>query len=86
MKMEDIMQEVGRILSGLSKYAGLVMVPKFATTVFRQIEFVRLSHGRLLVIYVSETGLVQNKVISADADIDQRQLEQISNYLNRKLG
>lgn len=85
MKMEDIMQEVGRILSGLSKYAGLVMVPKFASTVFRQIEFVRLSYGRLLVIYVSETGLVQNKVIKADPGLDQRQLEQISNYLNREL-
>ncbi len=85
MKMEDIMQEVGRILSGLSKYAGLVMVPKFASTVFRQIEFVRLSHGRLLVIYVSETGLVQNKVIKADSNLDQRQLEKISNYLNREL-
>lgn len=85
MNMEDIMREVGRILSGLSKYAGLVMVPKFATTVFRQIEFVRLSHGRLLVIYVSETGLVQNKVISANADMDQLELEKISNYLNREL-
>ncbi|MFO7576841.1 MAG: heat-inducible transcriptional repressor HrcA [Pelovirga sp.] len=85
MRMEDIMQEVGRILSGLSKYAGLVMAPKFSSTVFRQIEFVRLSAGRLLVIYVSETGLVQNKVIKADPNLDQRQLEQISNYLNREL-
>ena len=85
MKMEDIMQEVGRVMSGLSNYTGLVMAPKFASTVFRQIEFVRLSHGRLLVIYVSETGLVQNKVIEVDADLDARELEQISNYLNHEL-
>ena len=85
MKMEDIMQEVGRVMSGLSNYTGLVMAPKFASTIFRQIEFVRLSHGRLLVIYVSETGLVQNKVIEAEADLGQRDLEQISNYLNREL-
>jgi heat-inducible transcriptional repressor len=85
MKMEDIMQEVGRVLSGLSKYTGLVMAPKFSSTVFRQIEFVRLSQGRLLVIYVSETGLVQNKVIKADPSLTAQQLEQISNYLNREL-
>ena len=83
--MEDIMQEVGRVMSGLSNYTGLVMAPKFASTVFRQIEFVRLSHGRLLVIYVSETGLVQNKVIEGDADLGPRELEQISNYLNHEL-
>ena len=85
MKMEDIMQEVGRVMSSLSNYTGLVMAPKFASTVFRQIEFVRLTHGRLLVIYVSETGLVQNKVIEADPDLNQRDLEQISNYLNHEL-
>lgn len=85
MKMEDIMQEVGRVMSGLSNYTGLVMAPKFASTVFRQIEFIRLSHGRLLVVYVSETGLVQNKVIEADPNLGPRDLEQISNYLNHEL-
>lgn len=85
MRMEEIMQEVGRVMSGLSKYTGLVMAPKFASTVFRQIEFVRLSHGRLLVIYVSEAGLVQNKVIEADPALSDRELEKIGNYLNREL-
>ncbi|SHJ19346.1 heat-inducible transcription repressor HrcA [Malonomonas rubra DSM 5091] len=85
MKMEDVMQEVGRVMSGLSNYTGLVMAPKFASTVFRQIEFIRLSHGRLLVIYVSETGLVQNKVIECPDDLSQRELEQINNYLNHEL-
>ncbi|SEA78111.1 heat-inducible transcription repressor HrcA [Desulfuromusa kysingii] len=85
MRMEDIMQEVGRVLSGLSQYTGLVMAPKFISTVFRQIEFIRLSQGRLLAIYVSETGLVQNKVIEADPTLTVQDLEQISNYLNAEL-
>jgi len=85
MRMEDIMQEVGRVLSGLSQYTGLVMAPKFISTVFRQIEFIRLSHGRVLMIYVSETGLVQNKVIEADPSLTVRDLEQIGSYLNAEL-
>ncbi len=85
MKMEEIMPEVGRVLSGLSKYAGLVMAPKFTSTVFRQMEFLRLSRGQLLVIYVSESGLVQNKVIEVSEDLSQQQLEQISNFLNQEL-
>ncbi|MFK5927040.1 MAG: heat-inducible transcriptional repressor HrcA [Desulfuromusa sp.] len=85
MRMEDIMQEVGRVLSGLSQYTGLVMAPKFISTVFRQIEFIRLSKGRLLTIYVSETGLVQNKVIEADPSLTTQDLEHISNYLNSEL-
>lgn len=85
MQMEDVMQEVGRVLSGISSYTGLVMAPKFSSTVFRQIEFIKLSHGRLLVIFVSETGLVQNKVIVSEVDWSQQELERITNYLNHTL-
>ena len=83
--MEDVMQEVGNLLSGISRYTGLVMAPRFNSTVFRQIEFVRLSKGRLLVIFVSESGLVQNKVIEPGIDFSVRDLELISNYLNHRL-
>ncbi len=83
--MEDIMQEVGNLLSGISSYTGLVMAPRFNSTIFRQIEFVRLSQGRLLVIFVSESGLVQNKVIEPGIDFSQRELESITNYLNHRL-
>ncbi len=85
MKIEDVMKEVGRVLSGLSKYTGLVMAPKFSTTVFKQIEFIRMSSERLLVIYVAESGLVQNKIVEADPCLTNQQLEQISNYLNQEL-
>jgi len=85
MRLEDALQEVGRVLSGISSYTGLVMAPRFSSTVFRQIEFLRLSHKRLLVIFVSKTGLVQNKVIESDVDWTPHQLENITNYLNQTL-
>jgi heat-inducible transcriptional repressor len=83
--MEAIMQEAGNMLSSISKYTGLVMAPRFQSTVFRQIEFVRLSHARILVIFVSEAGLVQNKVIEPGVDFSQRDLESITRYLNQRL-
>lgn len=83
--MEGVMQEVGDLLSGISSYTGLVMAPRFNSTTFRHIEFVRLSKGRLLVIFVSESGLVQNKVIEPGIDFSHRDLESITNYLNRRL-
>ena len=43
----------------------------------------RLSHGRLLVIFVSDSGLVQNKIIETGEDLSQAELEQMANYLNR---
>lgn len=83
--VENLLQETGKALSSLSNYAGIVMVPRFTTTVFRHIEFVRLSAGKLLVVFVSQAGLVQNKLIEITEDISQRELEKITNYLNQTL-
>jgi heat-inducible transcriptional repressor len=58
-----------------------VMAPRRAS-VFRQIEFLRLSDRRLLVIIVSPDGDVQNRVIFPEVDYSQSQLVEASNYIN----
>ena len=85
LTVESLLQETGRALSSLSNYAGIVMVPKFTSTVFKHIDFVRLSGNRLLVVFVSQTGLVQNKLIEIEEDLSQGELEKITNYLNQTL-
>jgi heat-inducible transcriptional repressor len=84
-RIEEVLQESGKVLSSISHYTGLVLAPRFTSTVFRHIEFVRLSEGRILVIFVAESGLVQNKVIQTDERLAQSELEQMTNYLNLTL-
>jgi heat-inducible transcriptional repressor len=57
------------------------MAPKRAS-VFRHIEFLRLSEKRVLLIIVSPEGDVQNRVIFTESDYSQSQLIEASNYLN----
>ena len=57
------------------------MAPR-RTSVFRHIEFLRLSEKRLLVIIVSPDGDVQNRVIFTQADYTPSQLTEAANYLN----
>ncbi|WP_305044983.1 heat-inducible transcriptional repressor HrcA [Geoalkalibacter sp.] len=83
LRADELLREAGRVLSTLSHYTGIVMAPQFTTSVFRHIEFVRLSQGRILVIFVAENGLVQNKIIESGEDLAQHDLEQMHNYLNR---
>jgi len=85
LRVEERLREAGKVLSAISSYAGVVMIPRFTSTVFRHIEFLKLSQGKLLVIFVSRSGLVQNKVIETDMPLSQHELEQISNYLNQTL-
>ncbi|MCB2031862.1 MAG: heat-inducible transcriptional repressor HrcA, partial [Ottowia sp.] len=51
-------------------------------SVFKHIEFVRLSDKRLLLIIVTPEGDVQNRVLFTDTDYSQSELVEATNYLN----
>ena len=78
---QKIISNAANLLSSLSHFVGVVMVPKRGM-VFRHIEFMRLSEKRLLVIIVSPDGDVQNRVILTESDYSAQQLIETSNYLN----
>ena len=78
----EIFKETSRMLSSLSHYMGIVVTPRFTTTIFRHIEFIKLGGRRLLAILVSKSGIVQNKIIEADEELGLEDLVRMSNYLN----
>ena len=78
---QKVIANAAHLLSSLSQFVGVVMVPK-RTSVFRQIEFVRLSEKRFLVIIVSPEGDVQNRVIFTEVDYSSSQLVEAANFLN----
>jgi heat-inducible transcriptional repressor len=83
--MAEVLKETSRLLSTTSSYMGVVMAPRFAANVFRQLEFVKLSSRRLLAILISQNGTVQNRLIEADQDFDPDDLVRMANYLNELL-
>jgi len=78
---QKVIANAAQMLSNLSQFVGVVMAPR-RTSVFRHIEFLRLSERRFLVIIVSPDGDVQNRVIFSETDFTQSQLIETANYLN----
>jgi len=83
--VDGAVKETSRILSFLSHHTGVVLAPRLMTTTFRHIDFVRLSNNRILVILVTRSGIVQNKIILDDVDFSQDQLQRMANYLDSLL-
>ena len=77
----QVLSQAAQMLSNLSQFVGVVMVPR-RPTVFRHIEFLSLSDRRVLVILVSPEGEVQNRVIHTQAELTQSQLQEAANFLN----
>ena len=79
---QKIISNAAQVLSSLSQFAGVVMTPRHES-VFQQIEFLRLSEKRILLVIVSPGGDVQNRLLLTDVDYTPSQLIQAANYLNQ---
>jgi heat-inducible transcriptional repressor len=78
---QKVLSNAAHMLSSLSHYVGVVMAPR-RSSVFKHIEFMRLSERRLLVIIVSPEGDVQNRVLFTETDYSSTQLIEAANFLN----
>jgi heat-inducible transcriptional repressor len=78
---QKVIAHAAQLLSNMSQFVGVVMAPR-RTSVFRHIEFLRLSERRFLVIIVSPDGDVQNRVVFTQHDYTQSQLVEAANFLN----
>ena len=81
---QAMLSDAGSALSGLSRYAGLVMAPKVEHP-FKQIEFLPLSPGRALVVVVADNGMLENRVIEVPVGVGASSLIEAGNYLTARL-
>jgi heat-inducible transcriptional repressor len=82
---QKIISNAAQVLSSLSEFAGVVMTPR-RESVFQQIEFLRLSEKRILLVIVGPGGDVQNRLLLTEADYTPSQLIQAANYINLHYG
>ena len=80
-----VLRETSLMLSSVSHYMGIVLAPRFSSTIFRHIEFVKLGGRRILAILVAQNGTIQNKLIESEEELVAADLVRMSNYLNELL-
>ena len=77
-----MLSSAASILSNLSHFAGVVLTPR-RSSLFKQVEFLRLSERRILLIIVTPEGDVQNRIMHTERDHKPSELVEAANYLNQ---
>ena len=75
---------VSNLLSGFTRLAGVVTVPRRTQLTLRMIEFLPLSERRVLAILVVNDREVQNKIFHVHRDFSQEELQRAGNYLTEQ--
>jgi len=82
--LESLMHDASRMLSGVSRGAGIVVTTK-SDPILKHVEFIRLEPTKALAVLVGEHNQVENRIIDLPAGVTSSQLTEAANFLNAHL-
>lgn len=81
----EILQETSRLLSGISRYTAIVSGPRLSQVVLERIDLIRMDRRRILVVLISHTGVLYNRVIDDQDGLTQGELNRVVHDLNAQV-
>lgn len=79
-----VLAKASRLLSDVTKMAGVVTLPRRESISLHHIEFLPMANNRVLVIFVTDGEEVHNKIIHTEKLFSPSELQQAANYLNAR--
>ncbi|HAY46675.1 MAG TPA: heat-inducible transcription repressor HrcA [Gammaproteobacteria bacterium] len=77
-----LLARASTMLSEMTQFAGVVMLPGQTVSRLKQVEFVSLNDKRVLAILVTADGRVQNRVLLTEREYTPSELIEAANYFN----
>jgi heat-inducible transcriptional repressor len=81
---DTMLGEASRMLSGMSRGAGLVLTAK-NDAILKHVEFIRLEPTKALAVLVGEHNQIENRIIDLPAGVTSSQLTEAANFMNAHL-
>lgn len=75
--LDDLLARTVRLLTQLTGQVALVQYPSFARAAVTHVQLVRLDARRVLVIMVTDTGRVSQRIVALEHDIDDAGVEHV---------
>lgn len=84
-EIEDLTKVATTTLSEITHYTTVAVGPKADKQIIEEIKFISLGQRMLMVVIVTDTGLVKETIIKFDEDITESQVDTLNNLFNTRL-
>ncbi|HKA15263.1 MAG TPA: heat-inducible transcriptional repressor HrcA [Myxococcota bacterium] len=81
---DEVVEVAAQMLSEQTRLLGFAVAPRLERVTLQHVSLVRLGASRVLAVLVSNTGTAYRRVISADVDLDQRELDRAASHLSER--
>lgn len=82
---KQFLQDASRIISSMTHCMAIITAPRLSSMPIQHISFMRMSERQILVVLVTQSGLVQNAVIDTPAPVSTDDLERINRFVSERI-
>ncbi|CAN5308452.1 heat-inducible transcriptional repressor HrcA [soil metagenome] len=83
--LDDVLRRAVRLLAQLTRQVAVVQYPTLSASTVRHLEVVALSPARLLLVVITDSGRVDQRIVELGHTIDDHQLSQLREMLGGAL-
>lgn len=84
--LDDVVHRTVRLLAQLTRQVAIVQYPSLARSAVRHLELVPVSTTRLLLVMITDTGRVEQRLVELPAPIRSDDVTALRQSINEKLG
>ena len=83
--LDDVLRRSVKLLAQLTRQVAIVQYPTLSTSTVRHLEVVALTPARLLLVVITDSGRVDQRIVELGDSIDEGQLAQLRERLGQAL-
>ena len=83
--LDDVLRRAVRLLAQLTRQVAVVQYPTLSASTVRHLEVVALTPARLLMVVITDSGRVDQRIVELGDTIDDHQLAQLRDLLGQAL-
>ncbi|PRC43197.1 heat-inducible transcription repressor HrcA, partial [Mycobacterium sp. ITM-2017-0098] len=83
--LDDVLRRAVRLLAQLTRQVAIVQYPTLSTSSVRRLEVVALTPARLLLVVITDSGRVDQRIVELGDGLDDGELAQLRDLLGQAL-
>jgi heat-inducible transcriptional repressor len=84
--LDDVLARTVRLLSQLTNHVAIVQYPSLSTSRVRHVEIVPLSTRRVMVVFITDSGRVEQNVVDLGHDVAPEFVANLRSTINESIG
>lgn len=83
--IENLIENMAKLLSEVTNYTAIAVSPQTNKSTIKSIQLVPIDESRIMIVLVTDSGVVKNKILNLNEEIDYHTLSVMTNFLNSEL-